>query len=150
MALGKGIGAQQHHGAGLGDGKRLANADRMGAHQIHLKFADLFARDANVAEFADSGGDGVRDAILRDQRIHHGARPIDSHTRLGTEQDGATIGGNFAHFFERQVVTVDVKSVQRRFAFELPGSKTSAYFPAASEILSKYLPVEEKLSSSSP
>ena len=44
VALGQRIGAQQHHGASLRDGKRLAHADRVGAHQVDLQFADLVSR----------------------------------------------------------------------------------------------------------
>ena len=60
VALGKGICPQQHHGASLGDGKRLAHSYRMRAHQVDLQFANLVSRDAHVAQFAYAGRDGVR------------------------------------------------------------------------------------------
>ena len=66
-SLGERIGAQQHHGAGFGDGKRVADAHGVRAYQVDLQFADLVAGDAHVAEFADAGGDGVGDLIVGDQ-----------------------------------------------------------------------------------
>ncbi len=84
--------------------------DGMRPEQVHLQFANLVARDANVAELADSGGDCVRDAILRNQRIHHRARPVDSRASVRGKKDGAALDCDFPHCFQREIVTVNVKS----------------------------------------
>ena len=60
------------------------------------------------AQLADTGGDGVRHAIFRDQRIHHGAGPIHSLAGIGIKQHRAALDRDFAHRFECQVVSVDV------------------------------------------
>ncbi len=110
-ALGEGIGAQQHHGTGFGDRERFADADRVRADQVDLQFADLVAGDAHVAEFADAGGDGVGDLILGNQSVDYGARSIHALACVGREQHGPALECDFAHRFEGQIVSADVKSV---------------------------------------
>ena len=84
----------------------------MGSHQVHLKFANLLARNAYVAQLAHTSGDGVRHAVFRDQRVHHGARPVYSFARLRQEKHRAPLNRDFPHRFQRQIVAVNVKSVQ--------------------------------------
>ncbi len=111
MPFGKGIRTQQHHGASLGDGKRLAHTHSVGSHQIDLKFTNLIARNANVAQLAHAGGDRIRHAIFRDQRIHHRAGLIHRFAGVGSQQHRPALDRDFANFFERQIVAVNVQSV---------------------------------------
>ena len=96
----------------LGDGKRLTYSHSMRAHQVHLKFANLVARNAHVAQLADTGGDGVRHAILRHQCVHHGARPVYGFASLRSQKHRPALHRDFPHRFQRQIVAVDVKSFQ--------------------------------------
>ena len=107
------VGAQQHHGAGFGNGERFADADGVGADEIDLQFADLVAGDAHVAELANAGGDGIGELVVCDDVVDHGAGAIDGLARIGREQHGAAVVGDFADRFEGEVVTVDVEGVQR-------------------------------------
>ena len=91
VALGERVGAQQHHGAGVGDGERFADADGMRAHEIDLQFADLVADNADIAQFADAGGDGVGKLVIGDERVDDGASAIDGFASVGVEQDGALV-----------------------------------------------------------
>ena len=84
----------------------------MGAHQVDLKFANLLARNAHIAQLADTSGDGVRHAIFRHQRVHHGACPVYSVARLRPEKHRPPLHRDFPHSFQRQIVAVNVKSVQ--------------------------------------
>ena len=90
VSLGKGIGAQQHHGADFRRRERIADPNRMRTHQVHLQLANLVSRNANVAEFADARGDRVRNLIARYQRVYHGARPIDGLARIRRQQHRTT------------------------------------------------------------
>ena len=98
----------------------------MGAHQVDLQFADLVAGNADVAKFAHPGGDGVRHAVFRDQRIHHRARAIDRLAGIGIEQDGAALDRDFADRFESQIFAVDVEGFQESFWFPVSGFKCGA------------------------
>ena len=89
VAFGQRIRAQQHHGASFGDGERFADADRVRANQIDLQFANLLAGDADVAQFAHAGGDGVGQFVAGDDLVDDGARQIDGLASVGIEQDGA-------------------------------------------------------------
>src|SRR5690242_20613291 len=92
----------------------------MRTNQVDLKFANLVPRDAYVAQLAHAGSDGVRRAIFRDQPIDYGACPLDSFTRVGSEQNGAASHRHFPHLFECEVVAADVKSVQESVQFMAP------------------------------
>ena len=128
ITFGKRVCPQQHHGASFGNGQRLADADSMRAHEIHLQLADLIAGDAHVAEFAHASGDGIRQLIVCDQRVHHGARPVDRFARIRRQQHRAAVASarDFTHRFESQVVTVDVECVQKSFQFPFRVSKFQA------------------------
>jgi hypothetical protein len=99
-AFGEGVGAKEHHGAGFGDGERVADADGVGANEVDLQFADLIADDANVAELADSGGDGVGEFVVSDDVVDDGAGEVDCGAGIGGELDGAVVSGDFVDLFE--------------------------------------------------
>ena len=107
-----------------GIGERLADADRMRAHQIQLQLADLVAGDADIAQLADASGYRIRNFIVGDERVHHGAGARSTAcARVGREQHGPVLDSHFARGFERQVVTVDVQGFQEQFS--VPGSQFS-------------------------
>ena len=85
IALGKRIGAQQHHGPGFCDGERVADAHRVRTHQVDLQFADLIAGDAYIAKFADAGGDGVGHLVVGDERVDDGARSVHALARIRSQ-----------------------------------------------------------------
>ena len=111
--LGQGIGAQQHHGAGLGDRERFADSDRVRAHQVDLQFADLFTSDADIAQFADSRGNGVGHLVVGDKFVDDSPRYVHLLTGLGEKQDGAALAGHLAYGFKSQIVSVDVESIHK-------------------------------------
>jgi hypothetical protein len=80
----------------------------MGSHQVDLKFANLVTCYANISEFTDSGGDGVRDSVFPYQVVDYGAGAIDGLAGLGMEKHSATIARDFAHRFEGEVFSVYV------------------------------------------
>ena len=51
--FGQRVGPQQHHGAGNVLGQRFADSHRVGAYQVHLKLANVLARNTHVGEVAD-------------------------------------------------------------------------------------------------
>jgi hypothetical protein len=80
----------------------------MGAHQVDLQLTNLLARYADVGQLAHSRRDGVRHAIFRDQRIHHGAGAVDGLASARIEQHRPMIVRNLAHRFEGEIVSVNV------------------------------------------
>ena len=125
VPLGEGVGPQQHHGARLWDRERLADADRMGAHQIQLQLADLVAGDADVAQSADASGYRIGNFIVRYERVHYGAGAVDGLARVGVEEHGPVLDRHFARTFERQIVTVDVQGFQSSSRFSVLSSQFS-------------------------
>src|SRR5271168_5138230 len=91
----------------------------MRAHEIDLQLANLVANDVHVAEFADSGCNGVRNLIVNDEFVDDRASAIDGFAGVGIEEDRASYARMryFAHGFKREVVSVDVQSVQGRSQF---------------------------------
>jgi hypothetical protein len=87
----------------------------MRANQIHLQFANLIAGDAHVAQLSDAGCDGIGNAIVRDQRVHNSAGTLHRNTGVRSEQHRPPLDGDFPHFFQGQVIAVDVKCVQEDF-----------------------------------
>ena len=88
MPFGERIRPQQHHGARLRSGQRFAYTHCVRAQQIHLQFANLFRRDADVAEFPNSGGDAVRNPIAGNQRVYDFACPQNNFSRFRVELHG--------------------------------------------------------------
>ena len=95
--------------------------DGVRAHQIDLQFANLLARDADIAQLAHASRDGVGNPVFGHQRIHHGARAVHRLPSLGTKQDGTVLHRHFAHRFESQIAAVNVESVQESFRFLVSG-----------------------------
>jgi len=83
ITFGQRIGAQKHHGSGLGGGERVADAYRVRAHQVDLQFANLVADNAHIAELAYTGCDGIGELIVGDNLIDNGARAIDGCASIG-------------------------------------------------------------------
>ncbi len=126
-----------------GDRQRFAHADRVRADQVDLQFANLVASNAHVAEFSDAGGDGVSDLVAGDNLVDDGACQVHGLPRVGREQDRAARfnGRDFAHGFEREIVSVDVKCVQKDVPAlrALPATKTRKhYFAIAARNAVKY------------
>ena len=67
-------------------GERFAHADRMRTHQVDLQFANLIAGDADIAQFADAGRDGVGDFVARDELVDDCAQPDSRLARIRREQ----------------------------------------------------------------
>jgi hypothetical protein len=72
----------------------------VGANQVDLQFANLIAGNADVAEFADAGGDGVSDLIAFDNVFDYGAGAVDGFPGFGVEKDWAAFDGNFFSRFQ--------------------------------------------------
>src|SRR5580693_1350916 len=134
-SLGKGIGAQQHHGSDLGCGQRLAHSHGVRAHQIDLHFANLLARNAHVAEFAYTGRNRVRNFVAGDQRVDNGASTVYSRSSIRVEQHWPMLDSDFPHRFQSKIVAVDVKCFQGicRSAFQIItySSQMSLFIPIA-------------------
>ena len=71
----------------------------MRSYEIDLQFANLIARDADIAELADTGRDRVGNLITGDDLVDHGASLFDSFPRVGCQQHGAAVHGDFADIF---------------------------------------------------
>jgi hypothetical protein len=79
-----------------------------------LQFTNLFASNADVAQFTHSGRDGVSEFVAGDNVIDNGACLVDGSPRVGGKQGSAAAFDtrNFAHVLECQIVSVDVQCVQ--------------------------------------
>ena len=119
--------------------KRFADTGGVGAHQVDLQLANLVAGNADVGQFAHAGGDGVRHAVFRDQRVHHRAGAIDSLAGIGIKQDGTALDRHFPDRFESQIFSVDVQGFQASFRFPVSGFKGNLISPPLREILSEML-----------
>ena len=80
----------------------------MRAHKVDLKFTDLVTGNADIAQFANAGCDGVGDFVVRDQVVDHGAGGIHSLTCIWSQQDRTSLERDFADGFQGEVVSVDV------------------------------------------
>jgi hypothetical protein len=65
---------------------------------------------ANVGEFADTGGNGVCEAIVRDEIIDDGASPFDGGASVRGEQYRLLVTNHLLEIFEGEVVSGQVKS----------------------------------------
>ena len=106
------VGAQQHHGARVGERKRFADADGVRAHQVDLQLADLIADDVHIAQLAHARRDRVGNFVVGHERVDDGAGAVDGLARVGIEQYGPFFGGDFTHRLESQIVSVNVQSFQ--------------------------------------
>ena len=89
-ALGQHVRAQQHERARLRLVERLADARGVAAHQVQLQLAQLVARDHDVGEVAEAGGDAVDDVAARHRVVHHArARAATALARRRRERDRA-------------------------------------------------------------
>ena len=95
----------------------------MRSHQIHLKLANLLARNTDVAQLTHAGSDCVRHSVLGDERIHHRARPAYGLACLRKQKDGTVLNRDSPYRFQREIVTVNVKSVQESFQFLVSNAK---------------------------
>ena len=73
----------------------------MRTYQVDLQFADLIAGDAYIAEFADTGRDGVGHLIVGDKRVDDGTCSVHPLARIGSQQHGSALRSHLAYFFER-------------------------------------------------
>jgi len=72
--FGKSVGAEKHHDARFGFGKRSADSAAVAANEIELELTDLFLRDANFGEFAESSVDAVCGFVGEDDAVNDSAR----------------------------------------------------------------------------
>ena len=91
----------------------------MRTNQIHLQLPDLLARDAHVCQLADPSGNGIGNFVVRHQRIHNGASTIHRFPCCGVEQHWPPLDCGVADLLERQVVPVNVESLQESFRLRL-------------------------------
>src|SRR5579862_954693 len=108
------VGAEEHHGPCVRNRQWLADSDGVRSHEIDLQFANLVANDVHVAKLSYACCDGIRNLVAGDEFVDNRAGTIDGFARVGSEKHGlADIAArHFAHSFQRQVVSVDVLSVQ--------------------------------------
>ena len=100
------------------------------------------------ASLPTPGGDGVRHAVFRDQRVHHRAGAIDSLAGVGIKQDGTALDCDFPDRFESQILSVDVQGFQASFRFPVSGFKGALIFLLLREMSSEYLAAAVPASSS--
>jgi uncharacterized RmlC-like cupin family protein len=108
VAFRKRVSAKQHHGPGLGYGKRFAHANRVGSNQVDLELANLVGGNAHVGELAHAGGNGIGNLVIGDQGVYDGAGLV--HGRAGSriEQHRSAGDCDLLYFFQCEVVSVDV------------------------------------------
>jgi hypothetical protein len=82
-------------------------------NQIYLQLANLITGNADVTQLSDAGGYGIREFVAGYDLIDDGASAIDHLAGIGQKQDGAAFHSNFADCFECEIVSVNVKCVQR-------------------------------------
>src|SRR3982074_132083 len=85
----------------------------MRTDQIDLQLTNLIALNFDVAKFADSCGDGVRDFVLRHQRIDDRTSAQHGLASVGGQENRALLEGDFPNFLECEVVSVNVQSFHR-------------------------------------
>src|SRR5664279_799528 len=108
-ALGKRVGAQEHHGADDFVAKWRAHAHRVRPHEVYLEFANVVGRDAHVAQLADTGGDSVGQAIVCHQVFDDGASAIHSHAGFRLEHYGTPVIHDGGDVFQGEIVAVDME-----------------------------------------
>jgi hypothetical protein len=142
-SLGERVGTEQHHGARFEFAEGLADTDRVGAHEIHLKFTDVIAGDANVRELADAGSNGIGDTILRDQVVDDRACPLHCFAGIGSEQNWLLAINHLLKVVEGEVVSVQMKCGHEGISqLPVPGSQLGE--PGALESLCKPFIVAEE------
>jgi len=94
------------------DRKWFAHADRVRAHKVDLQLADLIADYVHIAQLSHAGRNGVRNFVTSDQRIDNCTRALDGFARVRIEQYRPFLGGDFTYRLERQIISVDVESLQ--------------------------------------
>ncbi len=77
MALGQGVGADQHQRARGGLIEQVAHPHRMADEDIPLELLDLFLRDDPVFERAEAGRNPIDDFAAGDKILHRPGRPAD-------------------------------------------------------------------------
>ena len=87
----------------------------MRAYEIDLQFAHLIADNVDIAQFADTSGDGVGDFVIGNKRIDDSTSAVHGFARVGSEQHRPFFDGGFAHRLQSQVVSVNMQSLQKGF-----------------------------------
>ena len=103
-AFGQRIGAQQHHRARFRFAQRRADAASVRAHEIHLKLAHLFGRDAHRRELAEAGVDAVGGFARGDDAIDDRARSLHAFDRVGRQRDFLAAKRDVVQLREGQIV----------------------------------------------
>jgi hypothetical protein len=62
-----------------------------------LQFANLVANDANIAELAYAGCDGVSNLIAFDDLVNDRAGSVNGFARLAEQEDGTAFDCDFAY-----------------------------------------------------
>jgi hypothetical protein len=86
-----------------------------------LQLANLLAGDPYFAKLADAGGDRIGHFVAGHDLIDHRARQVHGLASVGGQKHGATLSSDFAHRFQREIVTVYVKCVQISFLLLVSG-----------------------------
>ena len=85
----------------------------MRAYQVDLQFANLVAGNANIAQFADAGSDCVGHLLLATISSTTARAWFTASRASGASNTGAPLHRDLAHSFQRQIVSTDMKCVQR-------------------------------------
>ncbi len=97
-ALGQAPQLQRHHKAGDGDGRRRADAGRVGQDDVALKGGQIGVADAHAGQLAEAGVDPIDRLALGQDARHRGGALGDDRRRSGVQAhtgaavDGAPVG----------------------------------------------------------
>jgi hypothetical protein len=67
----------------------------------------------HIGQLADAGGDGVGDAIVFDKVFNDLACAIDGQACLGFQQYGTALVNHLADVIKGEIVSVDMKGLQK-------------------------------------
>lgn len=103
-ALRKGIGAKKHHGASFRGGEWGADSASVGTHEIDLELADLFGRNTDRSELAETRVNAVGGLVGGDEALDDGARGVHARGSVRGEGDGLVMESDAIELVERKVV----------------------------------------------
>ncbi len=112
MAVGEGVGPEQHQRAHPFAAHRIAESGGVAAHDVHLERHALIGRNHDLGEPAESRRHAVDVLASREVLLDHRTRGLERLLALGRERHFALLEGrDAAHVLERQRTAVDREHV---------------------------------------
>lgn len=100
VALGEDIEPQEHHRSCLGDGQRVADADRVTANEVELKLFQFIVGNVDIGEAPKARVDAVNDLVRPYNLFDNTARFLDELARGVGKLDLASADGDVSNLTE--------------------------------------------------